>query len=256
MGKIINFDGVRSLLKTHLVEYLTEKGLDVNGNIHCLNPHHEDRNPSMGLVPASDNTVLHCFSCSANYDLIDAYAILEGTPAEGPGWLVSTFLPLCRKYAINVEMEELSEEDKHKYSVFRAYERAAQIVKDSDPTTLLLSETDKRGWNVFQAKDLFGIGSISFSEFTTKMAAYGYTKSFLEQADLYNKQIFNDSGLIIPIRDDTGLVAGFVTRNLKSSNRKTKFFNTSNKCPVYNKSKILFNFDRAKKAVPPLIITE
>lgn len=256
MGKIANFDEVRSLLKTHLAEYLTEKGFDVNGNINCINPNHEDHNPSMGLVPASENTVLFCFGCHQSYDIIDTYAILEGTPTEGAGWLVSTFLPLCRKYGINPEMEEMSEEDKHRYSVFRAYERAAQVVKHSDPTTLLLAETDKRGWNVFQAKDLFGIGSISFNEFIAKMAAYGYTKSFLEQADLYNKQIFNDSGLIIPIRDDTGLVAGFVTRNLKSSNRKNKFYNTSNKCPVYNKSKILFNFDRAKKAVPPLIITE
>lgn len=257
-SKITNFEDIREKIKENLSAYLQEKGFSDLSKINCLNPRHEDRNPSMGLVPASGDKVLHCFSCLTNYDIFDAYAILENTPMEGPGWLMATFLPLCRKYGIEVEFNELSEEDKYNYSVYRAYEQAAQIVKMADPTPALLEEVEKRQWNLVLARETFGIGSVGFAEFLDRMIALGYSKKFLEDIDLYNPKIFTEKGVTIPIRDDHNSICGFVTRNTaaKKGSRVSKFYNTNSKCPIYSKGGILFNFNEAKHSVPPLIITE
>lgn len=210
-------------------------------------------------ITTSESTFLTNYyqvhNCKASFDIFDTYAILEDTPKEGTGWLLGTFLPLCKRYNVPVEMEELTEEDKYKYSVYRAYERAAQIIKDAEPTMALMKEVERRKWNMFVARDRFGIGSIKFTEFIEKLLAYGYTEAFLKEVDLYNKAIFHDKGVIIPIRDDKGTIVGFVTRNIGQT-AQAKFTNTSNKCPIYKKGGVLFNFYQAKKAIPPLIITE
>lgn len=257
-SKIKNFEEIREKVKENLAAYLSEKGYDDLSKIHCINPKHEDNNPSMGLVPASENKVLHCFSCLSNYDIFDTYALLENTPTEGPGWLMATFLPLCRKYGVEVEMDELTEEDKYNYSVYRAYEQAASIVRSAEPTQALLQEVENRQWNLVLARDRFGIGSVGFAEFIDRMIALGYSKKFLEDIDLYNPRIFTEKGVIIPIRDDRGTICGFVTRNTsaKKGSSVSKFCNTHNRCPIYDKSGILFNFNEARKCVPPLIITE
>jgi replicative DNA helicase len=63
------------LAKTRIQEYLASQfGVKrINKNFRCLNPTHEDKNPSMSY----DNRryKVHCFSCNADYDIFDLYAI-------------------------------------------------------------------------------------------------------------------------------------------------------------------------------------
>ncbi|MBR0043924.1 MAG: AAA family ATPase [Synergistaceae bacterium] len=56
-------------LKGCLKDYLETRGIDTRQNFRCLNPQHEDKNPSMGFDAA--NNQAHCFSCDAKYDIID-----------------------------------------------------------------------------------------------------------------------------------------------------------------------------------------
>ena len=56
-------------LKGYLKDYLETRGIDTRQNFRCLNPQHEDKNPSMGFDAA--NNQAHCFSCDAKYDIID-----------------------------------------------------------------------------------------------------------------------------------------------------------------------------------------
>lgn len=60
-------------IKTHLKDYLEEKGLNTKRLFNCLNPSHEDKNPSMSYDGKKD--IVHCFSCNASYDLISLYAL-------------------------------------------------------------------------------------------------------------------------------------------------------------------------------------
>ena len=58
-------------LKRQLPEYLAEfHGIqNMRRNFRCLNPAHEERNPSMGFDKAHNR--VHCFACDTSYDIID-----------------------------------------------------------------------------------------------------------------------------------------------------------------------------------------
>ncbi len=67
----MNSDDYR--VKEYLAEYLESKGINTNRRFSCLNPNHEDKNPSMQYYQ-KDNKV-HCFACGADYSLIDLLMI-------------------------------------------------------------------------------------------------------------------------------------------------------------------------------------
>ena len=60
-------------IKTHLREYLQDKGLNPNKPFTCLNPSHDDKHPSMSYD--DKRNIVKCFSCNSSYDLISLYAL-------------------------------------------------------------------------------------------------------------------------------------------------------------------------------------
>ena len=64
------------LLKSKLPDYLNSKGINPAKPFNCLNPKHDDRNPSMSYD--AKNQRCHCFSCGASYDLLDLIGIDYG----------------------------------------------------------------------------------------------------------------------------------------------------------------------------------
>ena len=43
----MNRDQAKAIVKDKLEEYLAKKGINTKKNFSCLNPNHEDKNPSM-----------------------------------------------------------------------------------------------------------------------------------------------------------------------------------------------------------------
>lgn len=70
------------VLRPHLLDYLHNKGINPRRRFRCLNPHHLDRNPSMGYDER--RCKVHCFACGADYDLFDLLQMDEhlATPGE------------------------------------------------------------------------------------------------------------------------------------------------------------------------------
>ena len=62
--------------KIHMAQYLASKGLDPIRPFCCLNPAHDDKKPSMRFDPMRNK--VHCFSCGADYDVIDLVGIEHG----------------------------------------------------------------------------------------------------------------------------------------------------------------------------------
>lgn len=62
-------------LRSYIVDYLYERGINPQKRFHCLNPEHLDRDPSMGYDAKRQK--VHCFACGADYDLFDLLAIDE-----------------------------------------------------------------------------------------------------------------------------------------------------------------------------------
>lgn len=60
----------KDYLKKQIQDYLENKhGLNVQKNFKCLNPAHDDKNPSMSLNKQANN--VKCFSCGETYDIFD-----------------------------------------------------------------------------------------------------------------------------------------------------------------------------------------
>lgn len=69
-------------VKEKLEEYLENFGIDTNQNFTCINPLHDDKNPSMSLNKNSTFPHCHCFSCGANYDTFDVIKIFENLSSD------------------------------------------------------------------------------------------------------------------------------------------------------------------------------
>lgn len=60
---------IRDISDNYIESYASNRGIDLNKKIICLNPNHNDTKPSMSY----DKNIkkFHCFSCNCNYDLLD-----------------------------------------------------------------------------------------------------------------------------------------------------------------------------------------
>ena len=84
----MNRDQARDELRMYLEDYLVEfhEVQNTRRNFRCLNPEHEDNNPSMGFDRTHNR--VHCFSCGASYDIIDLIKLDMGmaTDREAFAW--------------------------------------------------------------------------------------------------------------------------------------------------------------------------
>lgn len=65
----MNREQTKNIIKAQLPEYLTTRGFPIRKRFRCLNPEHDDKNPSMGYDRRHHN--VHCFSCGTTYDIYD-----------------------------------------------------------------------------------------------------------------------------------------------------------------------------------------
>lgn len=61
-------------LLTNLRSYLESKGIQTDRMFRCINPEHQDNNPSMKYF---DDCKVYCFGCGKSYNLIECISILE-----------------------------------------------------------------------------------------------------------------------------------------------------------------------------------
>lgn len=66
----------KETVKGYLYSYLQGKGINTRKPFKCLNPQHTDGHPSMSYD--NKRNKVHCFSCGADYDIIDLIGIDYG----------------------------------------------------------------------------------------------------------------------------------------------------------------------------------
>jgi DNA primase catalytic core len=255
---IKNYEEVIEKIKLKFPDYLEEKGINTKRNFYCLNPKHKDEHASMGLVPKSNFTKAHCFSCKHFADIFDAAHVLENKPKNGPNHITETVMYLADKYGIPVEKKELTEEEKYRIEIFNAYKEAARYVA-SNPSTQAVEAMLSRGWDPEGCRER-GIGGVpSFSDYKAHMKSSGFAIAFLESIDLLNEKMFNENSLAFTIFDPHGRAVGFSVRNInynENDPNSIKYINTSARCPIYEKSKRLSGIHLVRKEDGPVIITE
>lgn len=234
-------------LKVFLPDYLRIKGIDTTRNFKCINPAHNDSNPSMGLFHTDDGVPLaHCFSCDVGtVDIFKAAYLIENKPLHGKDFVEQNVKYLANLFQIDLDLGHLDETSANVFEIYKLYQDIANYICNVDQLSdVVIKELESRNWSIEEIVKR-NIGSVlDFDSFITHLKQkLGYSQYILEISDVYNKKIFNKNSLIFTVKDESGKPVGFAARNLRYDGVKNsegilvngpKFINTSTKNLNYN----------------------
>jgi len=261
-----DFEQIKAEIESRLPESLDHLGIspakvrDDDSWFSCLNPDHDDNDPSMHYVPGSNETVLKCFSCGASYDIFDIAHIYENKPVQGAGFVSDNMMYLADLLNVEANLEP-TEKDLAVISAQKTYETAAKVLESlfkRDPE-VAFAETRKRGLKDAIALEL-GIGVASFDKFIEEMSSQGdYSGEWLAKVGI-DKEFIGLDRLTFVLRDHKGQAVGLARRELNwtKESRGPKYKNTdSSKNPAYNKSRLLYGMHTARQqAGDTLVLVE
>lgn len=259
--QIKNFNTVLSQIQEHLEEYLNSKGLDTSKNFKCIDPKHEDNNPSCGMMP--DKIRAYCHSEGRIFDIFDAFCLMENKPQQGIGFVTEVVQVLAEKFSIPIEMGEMSEEKLYELEVYKAYRDVAEYITNNNSIRVACTaeEISKRKW---LNKTLIEINSgtiKSFADYEDYLINKGYSHEFLVETDLLRSDIFNENNIIFTTHDPFANPVGFAARNClwKKGSENAKYINqrtTGTKLNIYRKGERLYGFHLARKEEGPIYLFE
>lgn len=141
-GAILDRNQAREELKKLIESELQSRGIDTRKPFKCLNPQHDDRNPSMSLDKANNRA--KCFSCDANYDIFDILGLDDGYTDDETGLHTGMFRRVlekgCAKYGIDLDDKSSSTSEKstnetHIETDPKKLERILQQIKSAQENT-------------------------------------------------------------------------------------------------------------------------
>lgn len=243
-----------------------------------LCPFHNEKSPSFHVDP--DKGFYKCFGCGKAGDII---TFVRETEQLNFTEAIET---LGKRFGVAVEYEEGSggpsrEERSLRQEIFDIHETAAeyfhQLFKSSSPTGDWMRAywTDKRRFSL-ELADEFKIGAAepSGNELAAALLRKKHSEDALRQCGLFFIREGSVLGLnsfksrfrgrlMIPIRDHQGRVVAFTARQTDITpeddpSREAKYVN-SPETPIFSKSNLLFNLDRARTQVgegKPFVLVE
>lgn len=224
-------------------------------NYMGLCPFHNEKTPSFTVSPAKG--IFKCFGCGKGGNAVNF--IMEHEHLSYPEALKY----LAKKYGIEVEEKELTEEEKklntEKESLLIVNTFAAQyfsnnLMNSDEGIEIGLSYFKERGFNESIIKEFqLGYSPEEKDAFTKYALKNGYKLEFLERTGLSivknEYKIDRFAGRVIfPILSLSGQVIGFGGRTLKTDKKIAKYLN-SPESQIYNKSKILYGLFQAKQEI-------
>jgi DNA primase len=228
-------------------------------NFVGLCPFHNEKSPSFNVSP-SRNTY-HCFGCGAGGTAIRFVMEHDGLS------FVEAVKRLADAAGIRIEEEvwdaNAEAEAKHRSLLLRAHREIAEwfhlLLMKHKIAAPARDYLKSRGISAAVAKNWqmgYAPGNSAF--FREWAAQAKIPESVLVEAGLF-VQADEDSGrrgtyprfrdrLMFPIRNDHGDVIAFSGRVLDPEAKTAKYLN-SPETPLFSKSKVLFGFDRSKRAI-------
>ncbi len=234
-------------------DFVTLKKRGVNYLGLC--PFHNEKTPSFTVSPAKG--IFKCFGCGKGGNSVNF--IMEHEQFSYPEALKY----LAKKYGIEVEERELSDEEKRIGSeresllIVTAFANRYfinQLQNSPEGIDVGLSYFKERKFSKTIIED-FQLGYCPDGKdlFTNEALRNGYKTEFLEKSGL---SIFKDNykadrfagRVIFPIHSLAGKVIGFGGRTLKTEKSVAKYLN-SPESSIYSKSKVLYGLFQAKKSI-------
>lgn len=185
-------------IKNHLKDYLEDLGINTSKPFNCLNPQHDDKNPSMSYDPKRN--IVKCFSCNSNYDIISLYALINNLDNNTDFKRIIDELAL--KYNIDIKSNKnntLKKESMQKYATTKKEDFTKYInkcKKDIDKSDYLLkrglSEEIIKKYNIgYDVKDKMIILPISKTCYLGRYTDPSNTYKHHKPKGVAN-EIFND----------------------------------------------------------------
>ena len=226
---------------------------NVGSNFKAQCPFHNEKTPSFFVSPSRQT--YHCFGCNRGGDIFSFVEEIEGVDFRGALQI------LANRAGVEIKKESTAASS-HKEKLFSVLEYATKLFEDN-----LKKEKDvieylkNRGLSGKTAK-MFRVGYAlnQWGGLSDVLKNKGYSYEEMEKAGLVikGKHGFYDrfrGRIMFPIADSSGRIVGFSGRIFESKNSDTgydkqqaKYVNSPD-TQLYNKSKILYGFDKAKVAI-------
>lgn len=243
---------------THIEEVIGEfVSLKKRGANHigCC-PFHNEKTPSFYVSPSKG--IFKCFGCGKSGNAVGF--LMEHEHYTYP----EALRYLARKYNIEIEEEEMTEEQKERQNerdgLFHVSEFAQKyfadlLYNDEMGRAIGLSYFHQRGMSDEIIKT-FGLGYCKdqWSDFTDHARKNGYSDQVLEKTGL---TIYKEDGkvydrfrgrVMFPIYSISGRVMGFSGRVLSKEKQAAKYVNSPDS-EIYDKSHTLYGLFQAKNAI-------
>lgn len=217
-------------------------------NLKARCPFHNEKTPSFYISP--DRGSYYCFGCGAKGDIFSFVQEFESIDFVGA-------LKMLAERA-GVPLDEFKKTEKSENSgILEALEEACVYFQNNLKTeTEALLYLKNRGL-LIQTVNTWRVGFSKNDWRTLKqyLKGKGFSEEILEKAGLIKKAEGKESydrfrgRIMFPIFDSAGRVIGFSGRILKSENPDEAKYLNSPETPVFEKSKLLYGYNFAKKAI-------
>jgi DNA primase len=222
-----------------------------------LCPFHNEKTPSFVVSP--ERQLAYCFGCNKGGDMFSFIQEIEGVDFKGAMNLLAekAGLDLSQYQTTSFEARVSKDERDIYYEVNESVQRYyAEQLATTKPGADALKYLEGRGFTA-EAIRQFGLGlspdsfEATFNFLTSKRYQ---KKTLLDVGLLVSKDTASDrtydrfrGRLMFPIHDPQGRIVGFGGRALKPDDQP-KYLN-SPESAIYHKSKVLYGFHKAKKAI-------
>ncbi|HUH19999.1 DNA primase [Albibacterium sp.] len=225
-------------------------------NLLGLCPFHNEKTPSFNV--SISKGIYKCFGCGEGGHAVDF--VMKHEKYSYP----EAIRYLAKKYNIEVEEDELSEEQQivndQRESLFIVTNWAAEIFQNSlwnsnEGKAIGLSYFKERGYREDIIKKFeLGYSPESWDYLYAKAVQAGHQEEYLEKTGLIIKKEGGKtydrfrSRVMFPIHNLTGRTLGFGGRTLKTDKKVPKYVN-SPESDIYHKSAVLYGLYFAKKSI-------
>jgi len=221
-------------------------------NYKGLCPFHKEKTPSFMVSPQKQ--IWHCFGCSEGGDVFGFIMRMESM--EFPEAL--RFLAQKAGVAIKAPTHDYQEKSSQKNILMELNDLAAsfyhKVLEESQEAAVAREYLKKRSVDESTVLEFrLGYAPPGFSHLLEFLQKKGFSKEDIIRTGL---AVRKDNGqiadrfykrLMFPIINPSGAVLGFTARIL-TNEKDSKYINTP-ETPIYEKSRVLFGLDKAKKEI-------
>lgn len=216
------------------------------GNFKARCPFHNEKTPSFFISPTRNT--FYCFGCGEKGDIFTFVERFEGLDFQG------ALRVLGDRAGVQIVFESKEKKDKRDvlYAILeettKFFESKLESSKDAQ------KYVKDRGLEK-KSIEQFRIGyiSVGWNALRDHLVERGYTETDIERAGLIKK---GDKGyydrfrgrVIFPIADSSGRIIAFSGRMFPDEEGGAKYLN-SPETELFNKSKVLYGYDKAKLAI-------